>query len=56
VKKDDYDEAMRLAAQANPTWKKNPPGVKQNERDSLGDKLKGKLGAESHKMKHNGKW
>ena len=56
MKKEEYDEAMRLASQANSTWKRMPSGSRNKETDSAKDKLKGKLGAESHKMKKNGKW
>lgn len=56
MKKDEYEEAMDLARQANPTWKRLPSGVKPNERDSVGDKAKKALGSESHKMKKNGSW
>lgn len=56
MKKDEYDEAMNLARQSTPTWKRNPSGVKQNESESLKEKAKKKLGGESHKMKRGGKW
>ena len=56
MKKEEYDEAIRLASQANPTWKRRPAGTRNKENDSVKDKLKGKLGAETHKMKKNGKW
>lgn len=53
---EEYDEAMKLAQQSTPTWKKNPPGTRQNERDSLKDKATKALGGDTHKMKRNGKW
>jgi hypothetical protein len=56
VKKEEYDEAMRLASQANPTWKRMPSGHRAKETESVKDKLKRAAGAESHKMKKNGKW
>jgi hypothetical protein len=56
VKKDEYDEAMRLAAQSSPSWKRMPSGHRNQEKDSAKDKLRKAAGGETHKMKKNGKW
>ena len=56
MNKDEYDEAMRLAAQCKPTWKRMPAGHRNKENETAKDKLKKAAGGESHKMKKNGKW
>jgi hypothetical protein len=56
MKKDEYDEAMRLATSSGPTWKRMPNGHRNKENESAKDKLKKAAGAETHKMKKNGKW
>lgn len=56
MKKDEYDEAMRLASQSSPSWKRMPSGHRKQEDESFKDKLTKAAGGETHKMKTNGKW